>query len=135
MKKIAALALALLALAAVAAPTASARHSVAHRLSVLESKVKALQTSVKTLKAQNARTARELACFTGGAPVARFGGYLYDHDNDPATPPVATTALDITGPGETPQAFFALIDQACLTSGRRPSSLFAWPEPIRKAPL
>jgi hypothetical protein len=140
MRKIVTLAATAALVVAFAPPTASARHTLAHRVSALEGKVttlrrdvRTLRTNVRTLRNQNTALARELACITGGIGVASFGGYLYDPDGaEPATTtPVITSALDVTGPGETPQGYFALIDAACLT-GRSGFENFGWSPRLRE---
>jgi hypothetical protein len=126
MKRVA-LALALVAAVAALAPaSASARHTLAHRVATLEGKVTTLRRDVRTLKTQNAALTRDLACFTGGLPAAQYVGYVYDPDGGGPEAPGYTTALDVTGPGETPRGFLALIDGACLTSGRRAMGLEDW---------
>jgi hypothetical protein len=115
----------------VIAPSASARHTLAHRVTALETKVTTLQRDVRTLRREATTLARGLSCFTGGVGVAQFGGYVYDPDGTGPQPEVYTSALDVAGQGETPGGYFALIDPACLT-GRSTTFLEAvlWPAPL-----
>ncbi len=134
MRKLVTLAAMAALVVAVAPPTASARHTLAHRVSALERKVTTLRRDVRTLKNQNTALARELACITGGVGVASFVGYLFDPDGAPpaTTTPEITSALDVVGAGETPQGYFALINPACLT-GRTALELYGWSPRLREA--
>jgi hypothetical protein len=136
MRKIVILVAAVLTLAVLVPATADARHTLAHRVSTLESKVTKLQRDLRTLRNRHNTLAQDVACITGGVPVAQFGGttlgYVFDNDGAGAMAPFYTTALDVTAQGETPQAYFATMDAACLTPGRRAFSVFDWPAPLSR---
>jgi outer membrane murein-binding lipoprotein Lpp len=120
MKKISILAGALLAVAALqfAAPAVSVPNSnVARRVTVLESKVKALRTSVASAKSDAAAAKARLACITA-VGLTRFGdpasqtGYLWGQNGSL----FFTTALDLTPDGQTASFYAASIEGSCLTS-------------------
>jgi hypothetical protein len=99
---------------------APARHTLPHRVSVLEAKVAALQKRVNAL-----------SNFTHNclgwdwAPLTSYGdsslsvGYVFDNDGAGAQPPVYTTALDFTEVGDPVHAHVPVINPACVRSVAR----------------
>ncbi len=119
---------------AVSVPAASARHTVAHRVTALETKVRSLQRTVRNLRA-------EVACVTGAFAVNQYGdgatgtfGYVFDNDGGGPLPPLYATGLAFAGPGETVDAWLATMDPACLSSRRAPAANYWSTATARKKP-
>lgn len=81
------------------------------QFAALKKQVTKLQKDVNDLKSFR-------SCI-GFAPVVEFGsdtaGYHY---KQPDGSEILTTALDLAGSGETPDGYFATVDQSCVTSLR-----------------
>ncbi len=111
---IAVLAAAALAVAiyAAAAPGSQQAPPTAGQFAALKKQVAKLQKDDTNLKAQFAcLSALGVAQFSDGQTF----GYVYRHSDGSL---IVTSALDITGQGETPTVDLAQIDQSCVTSRR-----------------
>jgi hypothetical protein len=79
------------------------------QFAALKKQVTKLQKDVSDLKSFR-------SCI-GFAPIVQFGtdtaGYHY---KQPDGSEILTTALDLAGSGETPDGYFATVDQSCVTS-------------------
>ena len=115
MKKMLVLAVAAFLLAAVVPANAAARHTLPHRVSTLEGKVRALQTKVNRL-----HTFTHNCLAWDWAPIGWAGdpdgttGYMYDPDGSGAQPPFFTSALDIAPSPETTAFYAPAIRPGCL---------------------
>jgi hypothetical protein len=114
MKKMLVVAVAAFLLAAVVPANAAARHTLPHRVSTLEGKVRALQTKVNRL-----HTFTHNCLAWDWAPIGWAGdepasGYMYDPDGNGAQPPFFTTALDIAPSPETTTFYAPTIRPACI---------------------
>ena len=77
------------------------------QFAALKKQVSKLQKDVNNLKA--------FANCVGYAPVAEFGTDAFGyHFKQPDGSEIFTSALDIAAPGETPDGYFATIDQQCI---------------------
>lgn len=82
------------------------------QFAALQKKVTALQKDMKTLKT-------ELACITA-IGVIQFGGDTAGyHYKQPDGAEILTSALDLAGQGEQPQAFLAGVDTQCVQTSFR----------------
>jgi len=101
----------------VAPATSGPNSNIARRVTALESKVKSLQRSVASAKADAGAAKAKLACLTA-AGLSRLGdpasqkGYLWAEGGAL----YVTTGLDLTPSGQTPSLNVASIDTSCVTS-------------------
>jgi hypothetical protein len=116
MRRITVLAAAALTIAVLVPAQANARHTTAHRLSALETKVTALQKKVNTLT-----TFTNNCLAFDWVPIGWYGneaqnfGYVYDNDGaNPAMPEFYTSALDIAPPASA-TFFVAAVNPNCLS--------------------
>ena len=110
--------------AMIAPGQAQARHTLAHRVSTLESKVRALQTKVNRL-----HTFTHNCIGWGWASMASYGdpesgefGYVFD--NGDGSPAFFTSAVDLAPVAEA-QFFVPILRPACRTSVARTAQLKA----------
>jgi hypothetical protein len=81
-----------------------------------------LEKQVRTLRAQMRNVRAQVACVNGAAAVSSYGvpangeGYVYRRPGTPAPTDIATTALDFSQQGETPQILVASVNRKCVTS-------------------
>ena len=103
---------ALLAVGLYAATAGGTQQSVTPaQFTALKKQVTALQKEVNSLKL--------FANCVGYAPVIEFGGDTAGyHYKQPDGTEILTSALDVASAGETPDAYFATIDQTCVTQAR-----------------
>jgi predicted alpha-1,6-mannanase (GH76 family) len=87
--------------------------SITRRVANLEKKVKSLQSQVKVLKTRAACLSAQGLSQYGTPTATPATGYLYT--NDGGVTVGLTTALDVTASGQTPAAFFATVNAACVT--------------------
>jgi hypothetical protein len=115
MKKMVVLAVAAFLLAAVVPANAAARHTLPHRVSALEGKVRALQTRVNRLNAftHNCLGWDWVAIGWFGDANETFG-YTYDPDGAGAQTPFFTTALDVATSRDTTFFYAPAIRPRCL---------------------
>ena len=115
MKKMLVLTVAAFLLAAVAPANAAARHTLPHRVSTLEGKVRALQMKVNRL-----HTFAHNCLAWDWVPIGWAGdlngasGYMYDPDGGGAQPPFFTTALDVAPSPETTAFYAPSIRPGCI---------------------
>ncbi len=119
MRRLVLLVLATLSLAVIVTPAASARHTLIHRVSTLESKVKALERKVNAL-----HTFTHNCLASDWMPVGWYGdvtapfdefGYVYDNDGPGAQAPFYTTALDIAPSVAESTFVIAIVDSGCVS--------------------
>ncbi len=117
MRKLLLIAVAAASLTMLGAPSASARHTLAHRVSALQGKVSALQKKVNALHsfAHNC-LARDWA------PIGWYGdvqagayGYRYDNDGLGPQPEFFTSALDIAPSVDQSTFVIAIVDRGCVS--------------------
>ncbi len=93
----------------------------AHTHAQLHTKLASLQKQINALKTTTANMRADLRCIRFMAPVSVYGdqdgGYVFD--NNDGQGPFFTSALDIAGPGEVPDAWFVVVDPACAPSTAR----------------
>ena len=109
MRKFLVLAAVALSVAVLSAPTASARHTLAHRVKTLETKVNALTKFTNNCLAHD------------WAPIGWYGdaqnataGYVYDNDGTGPQAPFFTSALDIAGSPQETTFVVATVNPSCL---------------------
>ncbi len=99
------------------APSASARHTLAHRVSALQTKVSALQKKVNAL-----HTFTHNCLARDWAPIGWYGdveagafGYRYDNDGAGPQPEFFTSALDIAPSVAESTFVIAIVDSGCVS--------------------
>ncbi|HXY85828.1 MAG TPA: hypothetical protein VEH52_10130 [Gaiellaceae bacterium] len=85
------------------------------QFAALKKQVVTLQKDVKVLEASIA-CINPVGVTSFGDPVGQTAGYHY---KQPDGSEIITSALDLTGPGETASAIMATIDPTCLQSAYR----------------
>jgi hypothetical protein len=110
MKKVVVLVIAALALAVLMPAQASARHTLAHRVKVLEAKVKALRSFTHNCLGFDWVPIGWYGDFTNGT-----FGYLYDNDGAGPVAPFYTSALDVSGAPEQTTFIVAVVNPNCVS--------------------
>ena len=116
MRRIVLVVLATVSLAAIAAPAASARHTLAHRVSALESKVSALQRKVNNLhRFTHSCLAQDwIPIGWYGDFTAPFGEFGYEWRQPDGVTTIYTTALDVAPNAEETAFYVATVNPSCL---------------------
>ncbi len=124
MRKIVTLAAAAALVFAATPPSASARHTLAHRVSALETKVRTLQRKTTALR----RFAHNCLAHDW-APIGWYGdaengtaGYVFDNDAAGPQPPFLTSALDIASSPQETTFVVAIVNPSCLSQVARRSA-------------
>jgi hypothetical protein len=121
-KRITVMLVAMLAFAGVFAGPAGARHTLAHRVSVLETKVSNLQTKVNNLYkfTHNCIAWDWVALASYGDANGTFG-YVYDDDGAGPVPPFYTSSIDYASL-EDSQFVVAAVNPDCVSAIRARTS-------------
>lgn len=116
MRKIVTLAATVALVFAVTPPSGFARHTLAHRVSTLETKVKGLQRRTTALR----KFAHNCLAYDW-APIGWYGdgqngtaGYVFDNDGTGPEPPFFTSALDIASSPQETTFVVAIVNPNCL---------------------